>query len=256
MSSAPVTPAPYWGTPAPQTPTVTPTFSPTLSRSPSFAPSTSYPTGSPVIPMKVFINVNLRGVPERPMSEREKEKFLELMVKFLTKFTDSNMALDGIDIWHEHQILVDAVANSTETVETVVSPNKKSRELLEQEKKDQIIAFKKKQKEEEIPQATAMQITLIIKVSFSFLPEDLLAKLAVVTIEDNEYELMLLLQEQSAFYTYFKPLSGVTSDVVFELTPPPSPEPTTLAFYLTNNEEEVFLEEESGFGFGTVSFKW
>lgn len=206
------------------------------------------------MPMKVYINVNLRDVPERPMSEREKEKFLELMVKFLTKYTDSNMAIDGIEIWHEHQVLVDAVANSTETSETVVSPNKKSRGLLDQEKKDQIIAFKKKQKEEAVPQTTAMQITLIVMVSFSFLPEEHLAKLAVVTIEENEIELMTLLQEQSAFYTYFKPLSGVTSNVVFALTPPPTSAPTTLAFYLANNQEEVLFEEEGGFGFGTVSF--
>jgi len=129
----------------------------------------------------------------------------------------------------------------------------KPRELLEQEKKDQIIAFKQKQKEEAVPQTSAMQVTLIIKVSFSFLPQDLLAKLAVVTIEENVMDLVMMLQEQSAFYTYFKPLDGITSEVVTELTPPPTPSPTTLAFYLANQQEDVVLEEESGFGFGAVS---
>jgi hypothetical protein len=152
-------------------------------------------------------------------------------------------------------VFVDAAGNSTDVDEidideTDVSQNK-NRELIEQEKKDQIIAFKKKQKDSAVPQTSAMQITLIIKVSFSFLPEDLLAKLAVVTIEENELDLMMMLQEQSNFYTYFKPLNGITSEVVLELTPPPTPEPTTTAFYLANNE--VVIEEESGFGFGAVS---
>lgn len=261
VSQAPVTPSPFWGTPAPLTPTETPTFAPTVSRAPSLTPSTSYPTGSPVIPMKVHLNVNLRGAPERPMSEREYEKFLEIMTNFLNKFIEDSMAIQGIDIWYQQQILVDAPDNSTEIVEIGADvgeiptlPGKKSRELqLEQDKKDQIIAFKKKQKEETVPQTTAMQITLIIKVSFSYLPEDLLAKLAVVTIQENKSELMMMLQEQSNFYTYFKPLNGITSDVVLELTPPPSPAPTTLAFYLANNAEVVVLEEDSGFGFGAVS---
>jgi hypothetical protein len=43
-----------------------------------------------------------------------------------------------------------------------------------------------KQKEEHIPQTSAMQITLIIKVAFSFIPKDLLAKLAVMTFQDHE----------------------------------------------------------------------
>ena len=90
VSSAPVTPAPNSGTPAPITPTETPTFSPTLSRSPSFAPSTSYPTGSPIVPMRANIVVNLRNVPERPMVEREYEKFVELLTKLLNKYMESN----------------------------------------------------------------------------------------------------------------------------------------------------------------------
>jgi hypothetical protein len=164
-------------------------------------------------------------------------------------------------------VWVNAAANSTSDVvneaetivttneaETTLSPEKESRVLLEQEKKDQIIAFKKKQKEELIPQTSAMQITLIIKVAFSFLPQDLLAELAVVTIQDHESELIMMLQEQSAFYTYFKPLDGITSDVVKELTPPPTPGPTTLAFSLVNQLGDVDVEEDSGFGFGAVSF--
>jgi len=91
VSQAPVTPAPYWGTPAPIAPTETPTLPPTSSRPPSFAPSTSYPSGSPIVPMRVNLNVNLRNVPERPMTEREYEKFIELMMKFLNKHIESNM---------------------------------------------------------------------------------------------------------------------------------------------------------------------
>ena len=132
----------------------------------------------------------------------------------------------------------------------------KPRDLLEREKLDQILAFKKKQKEQAVPQTTAMQITLILRVSFSFLPQDLLAKLAVVTIQEHEMDLIMMLQEQSAFYTYFKPLDGITAAVVTELTPPPTMEPTTYPFYLANQVEVVIEEEDGGFGFGVVSAFW
>jgi hypothetical protein len=162
--------------------------------------------------------------------------------------SDFLQLIEGIDIWYQQLVLVDAAANSTEIdVDEIEVSQNKPRELLEQEQKDQIIAFKKKQKESAVPQTSAMQITLIVKVSFSFLPEDLLAKLLDVTIEENEQDLMMMLQEQSSFYTYFKPLNGITSDVVPELTPPPSSRPSTV------NNEVAVLEEESGFGFGAVS---
>jgi hypothetical protein len=41
--------------------------------------------------MRANVVVNLRNVPERPMTEREYEKFLELMVKFLKRYTDTSM---------------------------------------------------------------------------------------------------------------------------------------------------------------------
>jgi hypothetical protein len=73
--------------------------------------------------------------------------------------------------------------------------------LIGQDKKEQIIEFKKRQKEKKVPQVTATKATLIMKVIFSTIPEYLLAKLAIVTIQENELEFIAMLQDQSAFYT-------------------------------------------------------
>jgi hypothetical protein len=161
-------------------------------------------------------------------------------------------AIDGIDIWHQQQIFVDAAENSTSSVE-VVPPERKLRHLLDQEQKEQIIEFKKNHKQQAVPQTTAMQITLVIRISFSYIPENLLAKTVALVIEENEQELIMMLQELSAFYTYFKPLDGITSDVVVELTPPPTSGPTTYALFLASQEEQVVTLDENGFGFGAVS---
>ena len=61
---------------------------------PSFEPSSGYPTASPIVPMRANIAVNLRNVPERPMTEREYTKFLELLLKFLTRYTSQSMVRD------------------------------------------------------------------------------------------------------------------------------------------------------------------
>jgi hypothetical protein len=71
-------------------------------------------------------------------------------------------------------------------------------------------------------------------------------------LQENELEFIMMLQEQSAFYTYFKTLDGVTADVVLELTAPPTTQPTTSAHFLASQQEEVILEEKSAFGFGAM----
>ena len=156
-------------------------------------------------------------------------------------------------IWHQQQVFVDAPETSTPSSTDYTKTSESNRKLLEEEKKEQIIEFKKNQKEQAVPQSTAMQITLILKISFSFIPEDLLSKMAVVVIQEHDFEFIMSCKEQSAFYTYFKTLDGVTADVVLELTPPPTPEPTTHAHFLSSQQEEVVLEEKGGFGFGAVS---
>ncbi|KAL3795552.1 hypothetical protein HJC23_009265 [Cyclotella cryptica] len=262
VTEAPITPAPVVGSPAPIAPTFSPSFSPTISRNPTFTPTTIYPTSSPIVPMRANINVNLRNVPDRVMTEREYGKFLELILKFLQKYTEKSMAIEGIDLWHQQQVFVDASPNITwNATEATPAQQNKQRQLLEQEKLDQILAFKKKQKEHAAPQTAAMQVTLVLRISFTFLPENLLGKMAVVAIQDNESELIMLLREQSAFYSYFKTLDGITSDVVLELTLPPTTEPTALGFFLLNQQKDVVPDDSSGFGFGVmvglaVGFLW
>lgn len=125
--------------------------------------------------------------------------------------------------------------------------------MIGQEKKEQIIEFKKRQKEKKVPQVTATKVTLIMKVIFSTIPEYLLAKLAVVTIQENELEFIAMLQDQSAFYTYFKPLDGISCDVVFDFTIPPTAQPTTQAYFIASQQQESILNDDGGIGFGAVS---
>ena len=102
----------------------------------------------------------------------------------------------------------------------------------------------------------AMDVTLILRVSFANLPPNLLGNMASVAIEENEQELLDLLHEQQAFYTFFKLVDGVSSRTILEVTPPPTPEPTTVAHYeavqaaLEAEELEIVEEEDSGLGFG------
>jgi hypothetical protein len=63
--------------------------------------------------------------------------------------------------------------------------------------------------------------------------------MASVAIQENEQELIHLLHQQQAFYTFFKLVDGVGSRVIDQVTPPP----TVMA------EQEV-VGEKVGVGVG------
>jgi len=271
-------------TPEPINPTEDPTLSPTVSSRPTPVPTTAGPTISPVVPMRANIVTTLRNVPQRNMTPRELEKYIDILTTFLRRHTDSSMVLAGIDYWHQELALVDAKEGTVVEVakEGMKTRGANTRYLAEEEgegveghEEEEIKGLWREEdlptgwvkKPEVIPQVDAMEITLILLVSFANLPEEVLGSLANVAIEENEQELLDLLKEQRAFYTFFKRVDGVSSISIDKVTPPPTPDPTTAAHYeaiLAAQEAQILEEEsveESGMGFAVfiglgIGFLW
>jgi len=258
-TAAPVTGAPF--TPAPMYPTESPTNEPTSSRSPTYEPTTPAPSDAPVIPIRANMITILRNVPERYLTPRELEKFLEIALTFLRRHTEDSMAIEGLDLYHQKLLKVDA-ASCGEVTAQVSSPKKQARAFT-----TEVETTKGSFQGSSKCQVWGMEVTLIAKVSFAFLPHNLLGSMAAVAFEEHEQEFLDLLHEQQAFYTFFKIMDGVSAVGVQELTPPPTESPTTYAYFLENQkvlvEENVTITEESdtGLGFGVfvgvgIGFLW
>ena len=204
----------------------------------------------------------LRNVPERYLTPREEEKFLEIALTFLRRHTEDSMAIEGLELYHQKLIKVDAA--SCAGVTTQVSSSKKQARAITTEGET---TKKSLQNESSKCQVWGMEVTLIAKVSFAFLPHNLLGSMAAVAFEEHEQEFLDLLHEQQAFYTFFKIMDGISAVGVQELTPPPTEAPTTYAYFLENQQvlidENVTTTEESdtGLGFGVfvgvgIGFLW
>eukprot|EP00571_Detonula_confervacea_P005871 CAMPEP_0172330022 /NCGR_PEP_ID=MMETSP1058-20130122/61177_1 /TAXON_ID=83371 /ORGANISM="Detonula confervacea, Strain CCMP 353" /LENGTH=1318 /DNA_ID=CAMNT_0013047219 /DNA_START=179 /DNA_END=4138 /DNA_ORIENTATION=- len=311
-------------TPEPINPTELPTANPSESRMPTLAPTTVEPTMSPVVPMRANIITTLRNVPMRLMTPRENEKYIEILMMFLKRHTESSMVLDGIDLWHQGLLMMDAQEGSVVVVDAggdgdagdADAENNASSEGEDAAQSSQVARgtarrlseaaaetstitttnpLKRKKKPEPIPQVHAMDVTLILRISFANLPIELLGNMASVAIQEHEQELLDLLHEQQAFYTFFKLMDGVASrtidDVTYapspsheqqafytffklmdgvasrtidDVTYAPSPSPSTEAYFLAQQAEaleEVDDEEDTGVGFGVfvglgVGFLW
>jgi len=265
-------------TPAPVEPTEFPTESPTESKFPTMEPTTSQPTMSPVVPMRANIVTTLRNVPDREMTVREVEKYVEIMTTFLRRHTESSMTLDGIDWWHGQLTQVDAkegtVAEGAEGDEEGEDGDDEKEQEEAEEQSPQVARganrrqLQKNKRPPATPQVVAMDITLILRISISTLPIEMLGNMAKVAIEENEEELLALLREQQAFYTFFKSADGVACKVIEEVTNPPTLSPITaaeaaaLAAAEEEEEDEVLVEEEDGgVGFGVfvglgIGFLW
>ena len=249
-------------TPQPIEPTNFPTAPPTVSMKPTIAPTTVEPTFAPVVPMRANIVTTLRNVPERSMTPREVEKFLEIMTLFLKRHTQSSIVLDGIDMWHQQLITVEAKEGTA--VEEFKFDDKEGVEG-EDDTSPQVARgaarrLQRKKKANAIPQVIAMDVTLILRISLSNLPIDLLGNMANVAIESNEQELQHLLHKEQHFYTFFRLVDGVRSRTINELTEAPTLSPTTKEYYeakqaeleaatLAQDEEES-VEEDTGVGVG------
>mmetsp|Transcript_11107 Transcript_11107/g.22093 ORF Transcript_11107/g.22093 Transcript_11107/m.22093 type:complete len:1137 (-) Transcript_11107:90-3500(-) len=259
-TAAPATGSPV--TPAPMSPTESPTIEPTSSRSPTYEPTTPAPSDAPVIPIRANMITILRNVPERDLTPRELEKFLEIALTFLRRHTEDSMSIEGLELYHQKLVKVDA--ESCGAITTQVSSSQKqaraSTTVGETTKKSL-------QKESSKCQVWGMEVTLIAKVSFAFLPHNLLGSMAAVAFEEHEQEFLDLLHEQQAFYTFFKIMDGVSAIGVQTLTPPPTESPSTYAYFLERQkvlvEENVTITEETdaGLGFGVfvglgIGFLW
>jgi len=271
VTEPPMTPAPIIAgvTLSPIPPTMVPTLTPTISSVPSASPTTQSPTSSPIVPMRAYIVSIFRNAPERDMTSREIEKFLEITTEFLRRHTQSSMVIEGVEIWHQKLTLADAKEGSVTWEEeeeeeeeedgeaeqedlnvfpvdegeqtTGMSMSPSIRRRLNDKKNFSKGQLKHEQKVD-VPKVTAVEITLIIKISVSTLPENLLGNMAAVAMNENQVELLSLLNEQAAFYTYFKHMDGIQSNSVDFVTKAPTLSPTTYQFFLSNQVIETDVE--------------
>ena len=245
-------------TPAPNAPTEIPTISPTESKMPTERPTTGEPTLSPIVPQRSYIITTLRNVPDRSMNDREGEKYIEILTKFLQRHTGGSMTVAGIDVWHQEIKMMDA-AEGYVAEEEDQSAGPQAQVAKRGATKQRRELQRKKKPEEEIPQVHAMEITLILLVSLSNLPTNLLGNMANVAIEEHEQELLDLLHEQQAFYTFFRDTDGIFSRTLDEdkLTNAPTLSPTTMSYRLAMEAareaallEDLEEEEDAGIGIG------
>lgn len=236
-------------------PTGPDTESPTMSKEPTLSPMTGEPTMAPLVPMRANIIIKLRNVPERQMTDRESEKFIEILSAVLKRYAGTIMIVDGIDVWHQELTVVDAkegyVAATNITNEEYEENLGNSSAAVDGKQRDRRIkAYDSrptgpiKIKEEEKPQVPAMEVTLILRISVSNLPSNLLGSMASVTIQEQKHILIDLLQEHQAFYSFFRLVDGVESRVIDEVTFPPTDSPTSLEYFVQQQEILLALEEE------------
>jgi hypothetical protein len=116
--------------------------------------------------MRANIISYFRNVPARAMTDRESEKFAEILQDFLTKHTEKSMVIQGIDVWHHKLTLMDAKQPSS------MAEGKRSNET------------------EDVAEVTSVEITIILRITISNLPLDILGSFAALKIDDNQEELL------------------------------------------------------------------
>lgn len=205
----------------PQPPTRSPSAEPTSSRTPTYTPTNPEPTSSPIVLTKAYFVSVFRNVPMRDMHEREEEKFKQILLLFLEKFTEDTMVIEGIDIWHQKSVLETATSGIN------------------------------RRNDKEVPQVYSLEVTVIMSVSYSFLPSDLQGSMAAETIDGNQELLLDLLRGQNSFYAYFKEMNKIDSTAIDSITIPPTQSPITQAQALEEDIVTDTLEEApTGSNFG------
>jgi len=232
---SPTTLPPVIATLPPQPPTRSPSAEPTLSRTPTYSPSEPEPTASPIVSTKAHFVSVFRNVPPRPMNEREEEKFKQIILSFLQKFTEDSMVIDEIDIWHQKSVLETDLIKANgkgKGVSTNRNNNRRNNEAL--------------------PQVYSLEVTVIMRISYFFLPSNLLGSMAAETIDDNKELLLGLLKGQNSFYGYFKQMDNIDSTAIDSVTIPPTESPITQAQALEDAiiATEIPEEAPTGTSFG------
>ena len=214
----------------PQAPTRSPSAEPTLSKTPTYSPSEPEPTASPIVSTKAHFVSVFRNVPPRPMNQREEEKFKQIILSFLQKFTEDSMVIDEIEIWHQKSVLeTDLIKakDKSKGVSTNRSNNRRS---------------------EELPQVYSLEVTVIMSVSYFFLPSNLLGSMAAETIDGNQDLLLGLLRGQNSFYQYFKQMDNIETTAIDSVTIPPTVSPITQAQALEDAIIATDVSEEAPTG--------
>lgn len=169
------------------------------------------------------------------MNEREEEKFKQIILSFLQKFTEDSMVIDEIDLWHQKSVL--------ET--DLIKANGKGKGVSTNRNNN-------RRNDEALPQVYSLEVTVIMRISYFFLPSNLLGSMAAETIDDNKELLLGLLKGQNSFYGYFKQMDNIDSIAIDSVTIPPTESPITQAQALEDAiiATEIPEEAPTGTSFG------
>ncbi|KAL7493291.1 hypothetical protein ACHAWT_002762, partial [Skeletonema menzelii] len=218
-----------------ESPTMSPLFTPSLSTSVTFTPTISasptlsvsptlYPTASPVTPIRAYIVVTLRRTLNRNMSAGEKKGFFDMFVAFLRKHSKVAMMVESIDLWKEEQV---KVAAPIESNATYVTPVVSTRSI------------------EGLQTVQATKLTLVLKISSTTLPQNLLGNMAVVAMEENQEELLTEISVLGELYQFFENVDQVVSFSVSSVTEAPVASPAGNESIYQGLSDRSIIEESS-----------
>jgi hypothetical protein len=198
--------------PPTMSPLIEPSLSPSVSNAPSISTSpTLYPTASPVIPIRAYIVATLRNTLNRDMSDIESDAFFDIFVPFVREHCKQAMMIENIDLWSEEQITVDAPflpnANNTMADITTSTPAITARAT------------------EGRRMVQATRLTLVLQISSTTLPLNLLGSMASVAIEENQAELITEISTIGEIYDFFVNVDQVVSYVIDGVTEAPVSSP-------------------------------
>ena len=157
-----------------------------------------------MVPIRAYIVVTLRNTLNRDMSAGENGGFFGMFVPFLRKHCKSAMMVEKIDLWGEEQINVVAPLASSATSSTPVVATR----AVEGLKKIQ-----------------ATRLTLVLQISSTTLPLNLLGSMASVAIEENQGELLTEIDVLGEIYQLFANVDQVVSFSIDSVTEAPVASP-------------------------------
>ncbi|KAL7551102.1 hypothetical protein ACHAWF_014297 [Thalassiosira exigua] len=201
------TPQPTSGPTAAATddPTSSPSrIGPTSSPAPTSSPRpTEFPTPPPTIPLRTNIVLVLRNINDREdmMYRNEVLAFIELFKGFMNLHAGARMFIEDVGLWHQQLIMVDDddVKNFTSVAVAAAASNTStvSRGIIQQAQKWNV--GKGKSSAIQIP---ALRLTIILQVSYTTLPPELLGNMAVFTVQENEPELLGRLKVKYIYHSF------------------------------------------------------
>jgi len=203
---------------------ITSSLSPSISSAPTTSTSpTLYPTSSPVVPIRAYIVVTLRKTLNRDMSAGENGGFFDIFVPFLRLHCKRAMLVQNIDLWSEEQITVAVPLVSNATYSTAVVATRAV---------------------EGWQQVQATRLTLVLKISSTTLPLNLLGSMAAVAIEENEAELLKEIGVLGELYKFFANVDQVAAFSIDSVTEAPVASPAEKDTVLPELVDGITIAEE------------